>query len=150
MRVFNAYGPRLRDRVLDCFVDAALRGDPLRVHGDGSQTRCFTYVDDLIDGVVRLLANPSTHNTVYNVGNPDEICVRDLAETIIDLAGSSSTIEYVPHEVDLGQHYEDIPRRVPDIGRIRKAIGWEPITPLDLGLTRSMAYRSEELDLVHV
>ncbi len=149
VRVFNAYGPRLRGRVLDRFVDAALNDQPLRVHGDGSQTRCFTFVDDLIDGVLRLLTTPSAHNTVYNVGNPDEITIRDLAERIIGLAGSSSRIEYVPHEVDMGQHYEDIPRRVPDIGRVRRAIGWEPITPLDLGLARALAYRIEELGLVH-
>jgi hypothetical protein len=70
IRVFNCYGPRLRGRVLDRFIDASIKGEPLQIHGDGSQTRCFTYVDDLVDGIVRLLTTPSASNQVYNIGNP--------------------------------------------------------------------------------
>jgi nucleoside-diphosphate-sugar epimerase len=149
VRIFNAYGPRLRGRVLDRFIDAALRDQPLRVHGDGSQTRCFTYVDDLVDGIVRLLACPKAHNTVYNVGNPQEVSILDLAQRILDMTGSNAPIEFVTHEQELGAAYEDIQRRVPDVSRIREAIGWQPTTPLELGLTRHLAYRSKELGLVH-
>jgi len=150
VRVFNAYGPRLHGRVLDNFVDAALEGTPLRVHGDGTQTRCFTYIDDLIDGIVDLIDTPKAHNTVYNVGNPHEMCIRELAERIIAVTNSTSTIEYVPHEQDLGESYEDIPRRVPNIERIGKAVSWSPRVGLETGLARMVAYRAEELALTNV
>ena len=150
VRVFNAYGPRLRGRVLDKFVDQALRGETLRVHGDGSQTRCFTYIDDLISGFVDLIKSPGAHNTVYNVGNPHEVTIKELAERIVATAGSNSKIEYVPHAQDMGESYEDIPRRVPHIGRIQKAVGWAPQIPLDIGLASAIAYRAQELAVTHV
>jgi UDP-glucose 4-epimerase len=149
IRVFNAYGPRLSGRVLDKFIDAALQGAPLRVHGDGSQTRCFTYVDDLIDGIFNLLETPSTHNTVYNIGNPHEVTIKELAQRIIATVDSKSVIEYVPHIQDLGESYEDIPRRVPNISRIEGAIGWAPKIDLDIGLASTMAYRAQEITACH-
>lgn len=150
VRIFNAYGPRLRGRVLDTFVDAALRGEPLRVHGDGTQTRCFTYVDDLVDGIVGLLDTPAAFNTVYNIGNPHEITITELAERVIKVARSTSSIEYVPHEADLGTSYEDIPRRVPNIARVQEAISWAPTVPLTRGLASTVTYRAEELALTYV
>ncbi len=150
VRVFNAFGPRLHGRVLDKFVDSALAGEPLRVHGDGTQTRCFTYIDDLIDGIVDLLDTPAAYNTVYNIGNPNEVSIRHLAERIVHVTKSNSVIEYVPHEVDLGQSYEDIPRRVPNVDRIGKAVSWAPRVGLDAGLKRMVAYRERELALTHV
>lgn len=149
VRVFNAYGPRLRGRVLDRFVTSAIEGRPLTVHGDGSQTRCFTYVDDLIDGFVRLLETPTAHNQVYNVGNPEEVSIRELATRIDALAGRGSGLRFAPHAESLGERYEDIPRRVPDITRIREAIGWRPTTDLDAGLARTIAYRERELALAY-
>ena len=87
IRVFNCYGPRLRDRVVDRFVDAAIGQEPLHIHGDGSHTRCFTYVDDLIDGTLQLLDTPSAHNRVYNIGNTLETSVLELAQTVNRIAG---------------------------------------------------------------
>lgn len=150
VRIFNAYGPRLRGRVLDRFVDHALRGEALRVHGDGSQTRCFTYVTDLVDAIVRLLATPAAHNTVYNVGNPEEVSIEELAQRICAINGTAPNIKYIPHVEELGASYEDIQRRVPDISRIQEAIGWTPTTNLDVGLASMISYRAEELGLIHV
>lgn len=149
VRVFNAYGPRLRGRVLDAFVNAAVEERPITIHGDGSQTRCFTYVADLIDAVVRLLDTPSAHNRVYNVGNPDEVSILELAEKVSAIAGRSPDFEFVPHAEALGASYEDIPRRVPDITRLQQAIGWKPTTQLDVGLASTIAYRAQELGLTY-
>lgn len=150
VRLFNAYGARLRGRVLDRFVTDAIEGRPMTVHGDGSQTRCFTYVADVVDAFVRLIFTPSAHNAVYNVGNPEEVSIRELAETISFIAGRSPELEFVSHEEALGKSYEDIPRRVPDVTRIREAIGWKPTTSLDVGLASTIAYRTEELGLTYV
>ncbi len=147
VRVFNAYGPRLRGRVLDRFVTDALEGRALRVHGDGRQTRSFTYVDDLVDAFVRLMAHPAAHNTVYNVGQPQETSILDLARLVLELTGRGGAVELVPYAEALGASYEDIPRRVPDVSRIREAIGWRPSTPLEAGLAHTIAYRAEELGL---
>ncbi|HED66651.1 MAG TPA: NAD-dependent epimerase/dehydratase family protein [Planctomycetes bacterium] len=149
VRVFNAYGPRLRGRVLDKFVDDALEGRPLTVHGDGSQTRCFTYVDDLIEAFVRLIETPSAHNTVYNVGSSVETSILDLAHTISALAGRSPSFEFLKHADVMGESYEDIQRRVPDVSKIERAVGWKATTPLELGLGEMIAYRTEELGLAH-
>jgi len=151
VRVFNCYGPRLRGRVLDRFIDSSLRGEPMTIHGDGLQTRCFTYVDDLIDGVVRLLSTPSAWNETYNIGNPDETTILELAQHISQATGNTeANIEFVSHEQAIGKSYEDIPRRVPDITRIRRAIGWKPTTDLRTGLAQTIAYRSQELGLTYV
>lgn len=147
VRVFNAYGPRLRGRVLDRFVTDALEGRALRVHGDGSQTRSFTYVDDLIEAFLGLLADRATHNTVYNVGNPVETSIDELARSVSALVGRLPELHHVPHAEDMGESYEDIQRRVPDITRIRRAIGWRPTTSLESGLAQTIAYRAQELGL---
>jgi UDP-glucose 4-epimerase len=147
IRVFNCYGPRLTGRVVNRFVDQAILGRPLVVHGDGSQTRCFTWVDDLVDGVLDLLNTPKAHNRVYNIGNPVETSVLELARLTLEEAGADpSLIQFQTHAEAIGKSYEDIPRRVPNISRIQDTIGWGPTTSLREGLRRMIQYRRDELD----
>jgi len=135
VRIFNTYGPRMRPndgRVVSNFIVQALRGEPLTMYGDGSQTRSFCYVDDLIEGIVRLFARGTEDPT--NLGNPNEFTVRQLAERVLSLTGSKSKIVERPLP-------EDGPRvRRPDITRARKLLDWEPRVPLDEGLRRTIEY----------
>jgi dTDP-glucose 4,6-dehydratase len=135
VRIFNTYGPRMRPndgRVVSNFIVQALRGDPLTIYGDGSQSRSFCYVDDLIEGIVRLFERGGSDPT--NIGNPREFTVQQLAERVLALTGSKSAIVRRPLP-------EDDPRvRQPDITRARQTLGWEPRVPLDEGLTRTIAY----------
>jgi dTDP-glucose 4,6-dehydratase len=138
VRIFNTYGPRMRPRdgrVVSNFIVQALRGEPLTMYGDGSQTRSFCYVDDLIEGIVRLFelgGGGSAEPT--NVGNPHEFTVRQLAERVLALTGSRSAV--VEHPLP-----EDDPRvRRPDITRARETLGWEPRVPLEDGLRRTIDY----------
>jgi dTDP-glucose 4,6-dehydratase len=134
-RIFNTYGPRMRlddGRVLPNFMGQALRGEPLTIYGDGSQTRSFQFVDDLVEGVVRLLAT-DFHEPV-NLGNPAEITILDFAKEIIALSGSKSTIEHRPLPQD------DPKLRRPDISRAKKLLGWEPKVDRAEGLKRTLAY----------
>jgi dTDP-glucose 4,6-dehydratase len=121
VRIFNTYGPRMRlndGRALPAFIGQALRGEDLTVFGDGSQTRSFCYVDDLIDGIYRLLM--SDYVQPVNIGNPDEISLKDFAEEIIKLTGTTQKIVYKPLPVD------DPKQRQPDITRAKEILGWEP------------------------
>ncbi|HEU4561719.1 MAG TPA: UDP-glucuronic acid decarboxylase family protein [Longimicrobium sp.] len=135
VRIFNTYGPRMRPgdgRVVSNFIVQALRGEPLSVYGDGSQTRSFCYVDDLVDGIFRLFHGGRADPT--NVGNPDEFTVRELAEKVIAMTGSSSGIDQRPLP-------EDDPKvRRPDITQARAVLGWEPKVPLQEGLERTIPY----------
>jgi UDP-glucuronate decarboxylase len=136
-RIFNTYGPRMHPndgRVVSNFILQALKGEPITLFGDGSQTRAFCYVDDLIEGFVRLMATPDTITGPVNLGNPVEITVADLARRIIDLVGSRSAIEYRPLPAD------DPTQRCPDITLAREILGWEPRVVLDIGLKRTIAY----------
>jgi UDP-glucuronate decarboxylase len=121
-------------RVVSNFIVQALKGAPLTVYGDGRQTRAFCYVDDLIEGFVRLMAAPDDVSGPINLGNPVETTVGELAETIIALTGSRSQIERRPLPVD------DPVQRCPDIGRARDVLGWQPRVPLDAGLKSTIAY----------
>jgi len=135
VRIFNTYGPRMRPhdgRVVSNFIVQALRGEPLTIYGDGSQTRSFCYVDDLIEGIVRLYEKGSSEPT--NIGNPNEFTVRQLADRVLALTGSKSTIVERPLPVD------DPQVRQPDITRAREALGWEPKVALDDGLRRTIEY----------
>ena len=134
-RIFNTYGPRMRPRdgrVVSNFIVQSLRGEPLTVYGDGSQTRSFCYVDDLIDGIVRLFERGSADPT--NLGNPHEFTVRQLAERVLKLTGSKSKIVERPLPVD------DPQVRQPDIRRARETLGWEPSVTLEEGLGRTIEY----------
>jgi dTDP-glucose 4,6-dehydratase len=135
IRIFNTYGPRMRlddGRVLPNFMGQALRGEPLTVYGDGSQTRSFCYVDDLVEGIVRLLGK-DFHEPV-NLGNPDEVTILQFAEEILGLSGSKSSIAYRPLPQD------DPKVRRPDITRARQLLGWEPRVARQEGLRRTLAY----------
>jgi nucleoside-diphosphate-sugar epimerase len=138
-RIFNTYGPRMDPfdgRVVSNFVRQALAGEPLTVYGDGSQTRSFQYVDDLTDGIVRLLG--ADFSEPVNLGNPGEFTMVELAELVLELTGSRSELVFEPLP-------EDDPRqRRPDISRARKVLGWEPRIPLREGLARTIAaFRSD-------
>jgi len=135
VRIFNTYGPRMRPRdgrVVSNFIVQALKGEPLTVYGDGSQTRSFCYVDDLIDGIVRLFERGGADPT--NIGNPCEFTVRQLAEHVLRLTGSRSRVIERPLPVD------DPKVRQPDITRACETLGWEPRVSLEEGLTRTIEY----------
>ncbi len=135
VRIFNTYGPRMRPkdgRVVPTFIQQALAGEPLTVFGDGSQTRSFCYVDDLIDGIYRLLESDAT--APVNIGNPDEMSILEFAERILATTGSSSQITFRELPVD------DPKTRQPDIGRARERLGWQPSVPFGDGLARTIDY----------
>ena len=135
VRIFNTYGPRMRPedgRVVSNFIVQALRGEPLSMYGDGSQTRSFTYVDDLVEGIYRLFHSDRAEPT--NIGNPGEFTVRQLADRVLALTGSSSTITSHPLPQD------DPKVRKPDITVAKAVLGWEPTVSLDEGLGRTIPY----------
>jgi UDP-glucuronate decarboxylase len=136
-RIFNTYGPRMHPndgRVVSNFIVQALRNEPITVFGEGSQTRAFCYVDDLIDGLIRLMDSPDELTGPVNLGNPREFTILELAEKVIELTGSSSRIVFRPLPQD------DPHRRQPDISLARKQLEWEPTTPLKRGLTQTIDY----------
>jgi UDP-glucuronate decarboxylase len=136
MRIFNTYGPRMHPddgRVVSNFIVQALRGEDITVYGDGSQTRSFCYVDDLIEGMVRLMEHPTLMGPV-NIGNPGEFTIRQLAEHVIALTGSKSRIVEMPLPGD------DPRQRQPDITLARRELGWEPTVELREGLMKTIAY----------
>ncbi len=135
VRIFNTYGPRMRPkdgRVVPAFIQQSLLGEPLTVFGDGSQTRSFCYVDDLVEGIFRLLMSDEVLPT--NIGNPHEMTILQFAERIRGLVGSASPIDFRPLPED------DPKTRQPDIAKARRILGWEPEVPLDLGLERTIDY----------
>jgi len=135
VRIFNTYGPRMRlrdGRAVPAFMSQALTGQDVTVFGDGTQTRSFTYVSDLVDGILRLMES-DTHEPV-NIGNPHEVTIEQIARTIIKLVGSRSQIVYRPLPVD------DPKQRRPDITRARTLLGWEPTVDLEAGLLKTVDY----------
>ncbi len=139
-RIFNTYGPRMRPddgRVVSNFIMQALRGEPLTIYGDGSQTRSFCYVDDLVDGLIKLMESPREVVGPINLGNPGEFSMLELAQQVIAAVGGSSTIEYQPLPQD------DPTQRQPNIDRAQKALGWSPTIDLAEGLGRTVAYFRE-------
>ena len=135
VRIFNTYGPRMRvkdGRAVPAFISQALRNEDVTVFGDGRQTRSFTYITDLVDGIIRLMT--SSVNDPVNIGNPRELSLEELAKTIIKMTGSTSKIVYRPLPVD------DPKVRQPDITRARTLLGWEPKVPLEQGLETTIAY----------
>ncbi|MEQ8193243.1 MAG: SDR family oxidoreductase [Rhodospirillales bacterium] len=136
-RIFNTYGPRMHPndgRVVSNFAIQALKGEPITIYGDGKQTRSFCYVDDLIDGLIRLMNAPDTVTGPMNLGNPHEVSIRALAETIIKMTGSKSKLIEKPLPAD------DPRQRCPDIGMAQKTLSWQPAIPLEEGLEKTIAY----------
>ncbi|MDJ0765541.1 MAG: GDP-mannose 4,6-dehydratase [Myxococcota bacterium] len=140
VRLFNIYGPRLHGRVISTFIEDAMRGRDLVIHGNGEQTRCFTYVDDMVEAFDRLVSNRECYNSVFNVGNPIETSMKMLASTVQQVAASNSIIRNVNYDQAYGSSYEDIPRRVPDISKITRFTGWTPATSLERGIAATIAY----------
>jgi UDP-glucuronate decarboxylase len=136
-RIFNTYGPRMHPndgRVVSNFVVQALKGQAITIYGDGSQTRSFCYVDDLVEALVRLMKTPDEVTGPMNLGNPTECTILELAERIIELTGSKSAIERKALP-------EDDPRkRRPDISRAESILGWRPAVPLEVGLPKTIDY----------
>src|SRR5881394_816197 len=135
VRIFNTYGPRMRvndGRAVPAFMSQALRNEDVPVFGDGSQTRSFTYITDLVDGIIRLML--SNTNDPVNIGNPVEMTIKQIAETIIRMTGATSTIIYKPLPTD------DPKQRRPDITRARTILGWEPKVQLQEGLVKTIEY----------
>lgn len=136
-RIFNTYGPRMHPndgRVVSNFIMQALRNDPITIYGDGLQTRSFCYCDDLIEGFVRMMATPDDITGPINLGNPGEFTMKQLAEKIIEIIGSKSTLTYEDLPVD------DPLQRKPIIEKAQKHLGWEPKIALDEGLKKTIAY----------
>jgi dTDP-glucose 4,6-dehydratase len=135
VRIFNTYGPRMRindGRAVPSFIGQALRGEDVTVFGDGGQTRSFCYIDDLVDGIIRLML--SDLNDPVNIGNPHEMTVEQIARTIIKMTGSSSKVVHRPLPTD------DPKVRQPDITRARELLGWEPKVLLEDGLIKTIEY----------
>jgi dTDP-glucose 4,6-dehydratase len=135
VRIFNTYGPRMRvndGRAVPAFMSQALRNEDVTVFGDGSQTRSFTYITDLVDGIIKLML--SSENDPINVGNPHEMTIKEIAETIIKMTGAKSKIIYKPLPTD------DPKQRRPDITRARTLLNWEPKVALNEGLVKTIEY----------
>ena len=137
MRIFNTYGPNMHPadgRVVSNFIVQALKGEDITIYGDGSQTRSFCYVDDLIEGMVRLMNSRADFIGPVNIGNPGEFTIKQLAELIVELTGSSSKLIYQPLPSD------DPLQRKPMIGLAKKELDWEPTIPLEEGLKKTIQY----------
>src|SRR5688572_28434903 len=134
VRLFNTVGPRQTGQygmVVPRFVHAAIRQEPIQVHGDGTQSRCFGHVYDIVEGLVKLLETPSCFGQVINLGNSDETSIKQLADRAIQLTGSSSEIKFVPYEEAYGEGFEDMKRRVPSLDKAKQLIGYQPTRSLD-------------------
>ena len=134
VRLFNTVGPRQTGQygmVLPTFVRQALAGQPITVFGDGTQSRSFTYVGDVVDALVALMTEPKAIGGVFNIGNTGEVSIRELADRVKAATGSNSPIQYIPYDQAYEEGFEDMPRRVPDIGKLAKLIGYEPKVGLD-------------------
>jgi len=143
VRLFNTVGPRQTGRygmVIPNFVRQALANEPITVFGDGTQSRAFTYVGDVVGGLIKLIETPGTSGEVFNIGNHEEISIMDLARKVRALSGSSSEIVLIPYDQAYEAGFEDMPRRVPDLRKIGAAVGYAPTVDLDEILTRVIAH----------
>jgi len=137
VRIFNTYGPRMHPndgRVVSNFILQALRGEDITIYGDGSQTRSFCYRDDLVEGMIRMMATPNEVTGPINIGNPGEFTIRELADMVIRLTNSKSRLIEMPLPAD------DPRQRRPDITKAKKILNWEPVTPLEDGLKKTIEY----------
>ncbi len=145
VRLFNTVGPRQIGRygmVVPTLVSQALAGEPLTVYGNGRQTRCFGYVADVVEALLRLIDHPDTPGQVFNIGSTEEVSITQLAERILALTGSGSRIIYVPYSEAYEEGFEDMPRRVPDTSKAARVIGFRPRTSLDDILRAVIEFRS--------
>ena len=149
VRFFNVCGPRQTGQygmVVPRFVKNALLGKPLEVYGDGTQTRCFAYVGDIIEAVVKLAGTEDAVGEIFNIGSTQEIQIRDLAKKVIKLTDSDSMIKYIPYNEVYGERFEDMMRRVPDISKVRSFIGWEPKVSLDELLLKVVEHEKSAME----
>jgi UDP-glucose 4-epimerase len=133
-RLFNTVGPRQTGQygmVVPRFVEAALKNEPIEVHGDGTQSRCFGHIADVIDGLTKMLETPACFGQVINLGSDAEVTINDLAKKAITLTGSSSEIKYIPYSEAYGEGFEDMQRRVPSLDKAKRIIGYQPTRTLD-------------------
>ncbi len=143
IRIFNTYGPRMRPddgRVVSNFIFNAIKGKNLVIYGDGLQTRSFCYVDDLIEGMVRMILTPNDVTGPINLGNPGEFTIRELAEKILSMTRSGSSIEFRPAMQD------DPKQRQPDISLAKSTLGWQPVVPLEEGLRKTIRYFQSQIE----
>jgi len=142
-RLFNTIGPRQTGSygmVVPSFVQQTLLGHPITVYGDGEQTRCFTYVDDVVSALLQLMEHPQAVGEVFNVGNSEEISINDLAALVKKLVGGNSEIIHIPYEEAFEKGFEDMQRRVPDTTKIKKLIGFKPTVSLEESIKRIIEY----------
>jgi UDP-glucose 4-epimerase len=150
VRFFNTVGPRQVGRygmVLPVFVREALLGQPLTIFGSGEQRRCFGYVGDVVEALLRIAKSDNTVGEVINIGNDEEITIRGLAELVKDLTGSQSTLEYIPYQEAYGRGFEDILRRVPSLEKLERLVGYRPSTPIDVIVRGVAEYMARQVDL---
>jgi UDP-glucose 4-epimerase len=159
VRLFNTVGPRQSGQygmVIPRFVERALSGRPLEIHGDGTQTRCFCHVADTVRALTALMDERSTSGEIFNVGSSSQIKILDLAKRVLAMTRSQSELEFIPYDKVYGQGIEDMYHRMPSTEKIRKAIGWEPTLDLDVILadvikhTRTAPVQPAEVDRVSV
>jgi len=135
VRLFNTVGPRQSGQygmVIPRFVERALTGAPLEIHGDGTQTRCFCHVADAVRALTGLMDEPAVSGEIFNVGSTRQLRILDLARRVLEMTGSASELAYVPYDEVYGQGIEDMEHRIPALGKVRGAIGWEPTFDLDV------------------
>lgn len=144
VRFFNAYGPRLDDlgsgRVMPIFLKQFLTNEPVTIHGDGTQTRTFVYIDDATEAVMKVAFAKSAEGKAFNIGSDREISMLELAKIMKKIGNFTSNFKFVPHKRVFGSKYEDIPRRVPDVSKIKKIVNWRATTPLEAGLKKTIGY----------
>ncbi|MBL8134216.1 MAG: GDP-mannose 4,6-dehydratase [Anaerolineae bacterium] len=146
-RLFNTIGPRQSGQygmVVPRFVQWAMKGEPIRVYGDGRQQRCFCNVHDVVQAIYRLSLSSEAAGQVFNIGSSEEVTIYQLAERVRERAHSQSLIHLVPYEEAYEVGFEDFLRRVPSLDRIKRVIGWQPTTPLDMTIDQIIAYHREE------
>jgi len=146
-RLFNTVGPRQVGNygmVVPRFVRWAMAGEPIQIYGDGQQTRCFANVFDVVEAITRLGASDDASGEVFNIGSDEEVTIEELARRVIARTGSASSVEHIPYEQAYEAGFEDMRRRVPDTRKIRAAVGWAPVTPLDATIDQIIAYFQTE------
>jgi len=145
VRLFNTVGPRQTGQygmVIPTFVRQALAGRPITVHGDGTQSRCFAYVGDVVEALIRLMDHPAAVGEVFNVGSNEEVAIATLAQRVKALANSPSEIVTVPYHEAYGEGFEDMPRRIPDVGKVQALVGFQTTVDLDEIIRRVIAYQA--------